>query len=41
MKVISKVKAVNANGTLLNANGVDLGNGQIGFFKFAHLLAVY
>ena len=36
MKTLSKVKSVVANGTYENSNGVDLGNGTIGFFKFEY-----
>ncbi len=35
-KAISKVKTVQGSGTFENANGVDLGNGKIGFFKFEY-----
>lgn len=36
MGVITTVKSVQPNGTFINQHGVDLGNGQIGFFKFEY-----
>ena len=32
----SKIKSIQGSGTWENANGVDLGNGKKGFFKFEY-----
>lgn len=34
--MITKVKSIQANGTFKSPHGVDLGNGQKGFFKFEY-----
>ena|GEM_PF-6711478 len=36
MGILSIVKSVQANGTFENANGVDIGSGKTGFFKFEY-----